>query len=116
MLLMDESASVLMLVTNHLSRDLNDESAFVNGLALSVLGNIASTDMARDLRKDVLKHLTTGTPLTRKKAALACVRLFRVAPELMEEFVAPVLALLNEKVRANLPSQSRSAPPFVCDS
>ena len=80
MLLLDESASVLTLVTHQLSRDLQDESPFVNSLALATLANIASADMARDLHRHVERHLASGPPLTRKKAALTCIRLFKVRP------------------------------------
>jgi len=77
-LLLDESASVLTLVTHQLSRDLQDESPFVASLALSTIANIASADMARDLHRQVEKLLAAGAPLTRKKAALVCIRLFKV--------------------------------------
>lgn len=78
MLLLDETAKVLTLVTHQLSRDLEDESPLVNSLALATIANISSADMARDLHRQVEKHLATGAPLTRKKAALTCIRLFKV--------------------------------------
>ena len=40
MLLLDERQEVLMLVTNSLKNDLNSTDQYVNGLALTALGNI----------------------------------------------------------------------------
>ncbi|KAA0174753.1 hypothetical protein FNF27_03876 [Cafeteria roenbergensis] len=102
MLLLDESASVLTLVTHQLSRDLQDESPFVNSLALATLANIASADMARDLHRHVERHLASGPPLTRKKAALTCIRLFKSAPELIDDFIPRVVGLLTDRTHATI--------------
>lgn len=93
MLLLDEHASVLTLVINSIQKcvgifsskstdscvsacpidfascgsDLHHENPFINGLALSVIANIGSDEMIRDLHLDVERHLQTGSPYTRKK-------------------------------------------------
>ncbi|KAF0714241.1 Aste57867_3956 [Aphanomyces stellatus] len=102
MLLLTDQEEVLMLVTNSLKNDLNHSNPFVVGLSLTAVGNIASPDMARDLITDIDKHLKSENNYLRKKAALACIRVFRQVPELVEEFIDPILDLLRSKNHAVL--------------
>lgn len=74
MLLLDERQEVLMLVTNSVKQDLNQRNQYIAGLALTALGNISSTDMARDLAPDVQRLLGSGNSYLRKKAALCATR------------------------------------------
>ncbi|EQC38880.1 hypothetical protein SDRG_03838 [Saprolegnia diclina VS20] len=95
MLLLNDQEEVLTLVTNSLKNDLNHVNPFVVGLSLTAVGNIASPDMARDLITDIDKHLKSENDYLRKKAALACVRVFRQVPELVEDFIEPIHDLLK---------------------
>eukprot|EP01114_Cavostelium_apophysatum_P011948 TRINITY_DN2653_c0_g1_i1.p1 TRINITY_DN2653_c0_g1~~TRINITY_DN2653_c0_g1_i1.p1 ORF type:complete len:828 (+),score=234.87 TRINITY_DN2653_c0_g1_i1:127-2610(+) len=97
MVLMDENQEILMLVTNHMKNDLNHANQFVAGLALCALGNISSSSIARDLAPEVEKLLAHSNPYLRKKAALAAIRILRKCPDLMENFVPRIRALLNER-------------------
>jgi AP-1 complex subunit gamma-1 len=76
MVLLDERQEVLMLVTNSLKMDLNNhKNQYVAGLALAALGNICSSEMARDLTPDVERLMEgASNPYLRKKAALCAVR------------------------------------------
>lgn len=74
MLLLDERQEVLMLVTNSIKHDLNQRQQYITGLALTALGNISSTDMARDLAPDVQRLLGSNNAYIRKKAALCAAR------------------------------------------
>lgn len=80
MILVDETEDILMLVTNSLKRDLSSTDQHIVGLALTVLGDLASEDMARDLLPDVEKHLDSNNSYIRKKAVLAAVRAVRKLP------------------------------------
>jgi AP-1 complex subunit gamma-1 len=75
MALLDENTQVLMLVTNSLKNDLEGSvkgpaNNYVVGLALTVLGDISSTDMCRDLANEVERLFTHENAYVRKKATL----------------------------------------------
>ncbi|XP_006340111.1 AP-1 complex subunit gamma-2-like isoform X2 [Solanum tuberosum] len=97
MLLLDERQEVLMLVTNSIKQDLNHTNHYIVGLALCALGNICSAEMARDLAPEVERLLQFRDPNIRKKAALCSIRIIKKVPDLAENFVNPVAALLKEK-------------------
>lgn len=81
MILVDETEDILMLVTNSLKRDLSSPDQHIVGLALTVLSDLASADMARDLLPEIEKHLDSVNAYIRKKAALASVRAVRKLPD-----------------------------------
>ncbi|CAN4075646.1 unnamed protein product [Withania somnifera] len=97
MLLLDERQEVLMLVTNSIKQDLNHTNQYIVGLALCALGNICSAEMARDLAPEVERLLQFRDPNIRKKAALCSIRIIKKVPDLAENFVNSVAALLKEK-------------------
>jgi AP-1 complex subunit gamma-1 len=97
MLLLSEEADVLMLATNSLKNDLNSSNRFIAGLALCTIGNLATSDMSRDLAPEVDKHLKGGTPYLRKKANLAMARCLTKCPDMVEDFVDRVVTLLKDK-------------------
>ncbi|CAN1321053.1 AP-1 complex subunit gamma-2 [Linum perenne] len=97
MLLLDERQEVLMLVTNSLKQDLNHTNQYIVGLALCALGNICSAEMARDLAPEVERLLLFRDPNIRKKASLCSIRIIKKVPDLAENFINPVAALLKEK-------------------
>lgn len=80
MILVDETEDILMLVTNSLKRDLSSTDQHIVGLALTVLGDLASADMARDLLPEIEMHVESKNAFIRKKAALAAVRAVRKLP------------------------------------
>lgn len=97
MLLLDENQEVLTLVTNSLSNDLSHPNQYIVSLALCTLGNIASTEMARDLFADIEKILTSSNPYLRRKAALCAMRIIRKVPELEENYIDKAKLLLTDK-------------------
>lgn len=97
MLLLSEEADVLMLSTNSLKTDLNSRNKFIAGLALCTIGNLATSDMSRDLAPEVDKHLKSQNPYLRKKAALAMARCLTKCPDMVEDFVDRVVSLLKDK-------------------
>jgi len=102
MILLDEQQKVLMLVTNSLKNDLGHSNPYISGLALCSLGNIASTDMSRDLSGEVEKFFRNPNPHLRKKAVLCAIRVIRKVPDLIEDYIEPALSLLGDKNHAVL--------------
>lgn len=88
---------MLMLATNSLKNDMNSQNKFISGLALCTIGNLATSDMSRDLAPEVDKHLKSGMPYLRKKANLAMVRCLTKCPDMVEDFVDRVVTLLKDK-------------------
>ena len=66
-------------------------------LALCTLGNICSSEMARDLTPDVERIMRNGPAYLKKKATLCASRIIRKEPELIENFLPIVSSLLNDK-------------------
>lgn len=97
MLLLSEEAEVLMLSTNGLKNDLNNDNKFISGLALCAIGNLATADMSRDLAPEVDKHLKSSQPYLRKKACLAMARCLTKCPDMVEDFVDRVVTLLKDR-------------------
>ena len=81
---------------------MNHSNIHIVGLALSTLANIGSSEMSRDLCSEVERLLADAHAYVRKKAALAAIRLIRKVPELHENFVQKVKAVLNERTHAVL--------------
>jgi AP-1 complex subunit gamma-1 len=102
MLLLSEEADVLMLATNALKNDLNSENKFVAGLALCCIGNLATSDMSRDLAPEVDKHLKSPLAYLRKKACLAMARCLTKCPDMVEDFVDRIATLLKDKTHGVL--------------
>jgi len=101
MLLLDERHEVLMLVTNSLKQDMNNnKNPYIVGLSLAALGNICSAEMARDLAPDVEKLMENPNPYIRKKAALCAVRIVRKVPDLVEQLLDPAGHLLMDRHQA----------------
>lgn len=102
MVLLDDRAKLVMLVTNSMKNDFQHKNPYIVGLALAALGNICSADMARDLAPEVEKFFRSPNAYIRKKAALCATRCVRKVPELAEDFVNGCHQLLNDKNHAVL--------------
>eukprot|EP00124_Ichthyophonus_hoferi_P000573 Ihof_evm7s22 gene=Ihof_evmTU7s22 len=97
MMLLDERTDVQMLLTNSLKVDMNSSNQYICCLALTTLGNICSSELARDLSPEVEKLLKSSNTLIRKKAALCSCRIIRKVPELLENYMTLVRQLLSER-------------------
>lgn len=80
MILVDETQSILMLMTNSLKQDLNSNQLHIVALALTVLGNTATEEMTRDLLPEIIMHVGSRDPFIRRKAIMAAVRACRKLP------------------------------------
>jgi hypothetical protein len=100
MILVDETDDILMLITNSLKQDLSSHNHHIVGLALTVLADLASAEMARDLLPEIETHLDSPLPYLRKKAALASVRAVR---KLSHDETANVLAAAPRLLESSSP-------------
>ena len=98
MLLLDENQEVLTLLTNSLDNDMQHPNAFIVGLALCCLGNIASPELARDLYTNVDKIITTNNLYLKKKACIVAAKLIEKDPDLSEIFMPKVPQLISDKL------------------
>lgn len=97
MLLLDENQEVLTLLTNSLDNDMQHPNAYVIGLALCCLGNIASPELARDLYGNVERLMQSNNNYIKKKAYIVASKLIEKDHELSEFFIDKALNLPNEK-------------------
>lgn len=98
MLLLDENQEVLTLLTNSLDNDMQHPNAFIVGLALCCLGNIASPELARDLYTNVDKIVAqTNSVYLKKKACIVAAKLVEKDADLGEVFFPRLATLLTDK-------------------
>ena len=88
---------------------MDDPEPYVQNLALCVIGNISSVDMARDMAPEMERLLTCPNPYIRKKVALCVVRIFRKVPDLIDNFIEHIANLFNEKNHGVLVGVTRMA-------
>ncbi|KAL9644552.1 hypothetical protein ABK040_009416 [Willaertia magna] len=97
MILLDENQEVLTLTQHRLKLDLNDDNQFVQALALTAVGNIASADICRDLSVEVEKLIVNSPSYIRKKASLCAVRIVSKCPELIENYIEKIDTILENE-------------------
>lgn len=107
MLLLDENQEVLTLLTNSLDNDMQHPNAFVVGLALCCLGNIASPELARDLYTNVDKLMNSSNTYLKKKAVIVAAKLVEKDPDLAEIFLPKINQLVSDKHPNMILSTSR---------
>ncbi|KAG2382909.1 hypothetical protein C9374_004876 [Naegleria lovaniensis] len=97
MILLDENQEVLTLTEHRFKVDLNDNNQFVQALALTAIGNIASADICRDLSVEVEKLLIGSPSFIRKKAAQCAVRIVTKCPDLIENYIEKIDIILENE-------------------
>jgi len=104
MQLLDENTEVLMLATQSLKQDMCHENPFIVGLALCAMGNIASTDISRDLARELEKLLKHSNPYIRKKALCTAIRVINRVPEMCDEYFKCAVATLEDSGQGHGPT------------
>lgn len=90
-LLLDESEDLLTLLTNLLNNDLNHPNKYVVSLALTTLGFLSSSELARDLYPDVEHILNDSKDPFLVKKALQCTAKLIVKDFSLLEIFSPQL-------------------------
>mmetsp|Transcript_3456 Transcript_3456/g.5090 ORF Transcript_3456/g.5090 Transcript_3456/m.5090 type:complete len:820 (-) Transcript_3456:8-2467(-) len=96
MTLLDEKQEILPLIEHSLNKDLSDSNQFVQALALTALGNIASEEICQSLSPRVEK-LLGSSPFIKKKACLVATRIIQKCPDLVENYFDRIGPLLKEE-------------------
>ncbi|XP_059468958.1 AP-3 complex subunit delta-1 [Neocloeon triangulifer] len=102
---------LLMLTTNMVRKDLNSQSQYEAGLALSGLSCFISPDLARDLANDIMTLLSSTRPYLRKKAVLMMYKVFLRFPEALR----PAFPRLKEKLEDPDSGVQSAAVNVVCE-
>lgn len=76
-----QSTDVVLLCTNLLKKEFSSPSEYEVGLAINVLANIVTTDLARDLLGDVVAMLNSPKSYVRKKATLVLYKMYLRYPQ-----------------------------------
>lgn len=76
-----QSTDVVLLCTNLLKKEFGSVNEYEVGLAINVLSNIVTTDLARDLLGDVVSMMNSHKAYVRKKATLALYKMFLRYPQ-----------------------------------
>ncbi|TYZ68367.1 hypothetical protein PybrP1_005937 [[Pythium] brassicae (nom. inval.)] len=71
-----QATDVVLLCTNLLKKEFGSASEYEVGLAINVLANIVTTDLARDLLGDVVAMMGAPRAYVRKKATLVLYKMF----------------------------------------
>lgn len=95
--LMSEEDELTLMAISSVKADLASDKHNVAGMALCAVANSASTDMCREVSHDVIRLMSgSGHSSVRAKAILAAARVIRKCPDLLEDFLEPALALVEE--------------------
>jgi AP-1 complex subunit gamma-1 len=95
--LMDERSEVLLLTSHTIKKDLESTNQYIVAIALNAIGEVATSDMCRDSAPEVVKLLSSTNPYLKKKAALACSKIIRKCPELIDTIAEKLNLVLEDK-------------------
>ena len=85
------------MATNRIRVDLAHSNHNLVGLALCVLSEVCTPELASELHKEVLKCVSSSNKFVKKKAILTSIKLLKKAPEYLPDFLAEVLRSLEDK-------------------
>ena len=95
---LSEKSEVLMMATNRIRIDLEDsQNDFVVALALRTFSEIADRNMTMDLFPQVQKLLSSSSKYIKKKAIIACIRIIKKHPELVDQLEDKIHNLLEDR-------------------
>ena len=70
---------------------------YVVGVALTAAANVCSEAMARDIFSDVLQKMSRSNPFIKKKACLCMINILSKIPEMTDDMIKTLPALLADE-------------------
>ncbi|KAJ6638391.1 AP-3 complex subunit delta [Pseudolycoriella hygida] len=104
-------SELIMLTTNMIRKDLNSQTQYDAGVALSGLSCFISSDLSRDLANDIMTLCSSTKPYLRMKAVLMMYKVFLRYPEALR----PAFPKLKEKLEDPDPGVQSAAVNVICE-
>lgn len=95
--LFHEKSELLMMATNRIKIDLTSTNSNVIGLALCVVSEVCTIELARELQGEILKCIENKSNYIKKKAILTAIKLIKKCPEFISEYLPKVIESLETK-------------------
>lgn len=80
-----------MMATNRIRVDLAHTNNNLVGLALCVLSEVCTPELATELHKEVLKCVGSSNKFIKKKAILTSIKLLKKASQFLPDFLAAIV-------------------------
>ncbi|PVU91215.1 hypothetical protein BB561_004509 [Smittium simulii] len=93
----ESNPDLALLSINSFQKDLNNPNQHIRAMALRVLSGIRIKEISSIIAISIKKGIADPSPLVRKYAALAAIKLYRNDPETSEELQIMVKEMLNER-------------------
>jgi hypothetical protein len=91
----DETNERIVLITATVQKDLSNPNTAIQRLALTLIANICTQDMAQTLAMDVIKLASSSSPIVQRCAGMAAARILQKCPELADQIRPIVAPFLN---------------------
>lgn len=104
-------SELIMLTTNMIRKDLNSQTQYDAGVALSGLSCFISADLSRDLCNDIITLMSSTKPYLRMKAVLMMYKVFLRYPDALR----PAFPKLKEKLEDPDPGVQSAAVNVICE-
>ena len=97
--LLNEGNEILMMVTSSILKDLNEKNNnFVVALGLTAIAEISTEEMCRELYPSVKSIMRNHkSNFVKQKAILAAIRIIKIIPDAIEDFLDTFDHLMFEK-------------------
>lgn len=96
-MLLDEKSEVLLLTPQSIKKDLENSNQYIVAMALNAIGETCNANMCREMAIEVGKLLLSSSNYIKKKAALACTKIVKKCPDLVELYVDKLANFFEER-------------------
>lgn len=86
-----------MMSTNRIKVDLVSTNTNVIGLALCVVSEVCTVELAKELQGEIMKCMENKSNYIKKKAILTSIKLIKKAPEMIPDYLPKVIDSIETK-------------------